>query len=86
VIPHLLQGKQHPETLLKIWARSNGRIKNSGPSESVLWSGATRPPPHRVAISHLLYEKQHPKTLLKIWARSNDRIKKWWLLRTGILV
>jgi len=46
----------------------------------------SRRPPQRVAIPHLLQGKQRPETLLKIWARSNGQIKKFWLLRTRILV
>jgi hypothetical protein len=65
-IPHLLQGKQRLETLLKICARSNRRIKSYGHSELVLRSVATTPPPHRVAIPHLLQGKQRSKTFLKI--------------------
>ena len=34
----LLQGKQPTETPLKIWVRSNGRIKTYGPFQLVLWS------------------------------------------------
>jgi len=36
------------------------------PFEPVLWSRATRPRPHRVAIPHLLQEKQLPETTVKI--------------------
>jgi hypothetical protein len=39
-------------------------IKSYGPFKPVLWSGASRPPPHRVAIPHLLQRKQRPETLL----------------------
>jgi hypothetical protein len=34
-----------------------------GPFEPVLWSRATRPPSHRVALQHLLQGKQRPKLL-----------------------
>ena len=34
----LLQRKQPMETPLKIWARSNGRIKSYGPFQPILWS------------------------------------------------
>ena len=30
-IPKVLQGKRAPETIVKFWARSNGRIKSYGP-------------------------------------------------------
>jgi hypothetical protein len=33
--------------------------------ERVLWSGATIPPPHRVAIPHLLLGKWRPETPVK---------------------
>jgi hypothetical protein len=36
-----------------------------GPFEPVLWSLATRPPPHRVAIQHLLQGKKRPETPVK---------------------
>jgi len=36
------------------------------PFEPVLWSRATRPPPHRVAIPQLLQGKQLPETTVKI--------------------
>ena len=52
----------------------------------VLWSGASRPPPHRVAVPHLLQGKQGLKTLIKFWGRSNCRIKSYGPFRTGTLV
>jgi hypothetical protein len=64
--PHLLEGKRLLKTPVKIEGRSNGRIKSYGHFEPVLWSRATRPPPHRVAIPHVLQEKQLPETPLKI--------------------
>jgi hypothetical protein len=36
------------------------------PFEPVLWSAATRPPTHRVAIPHLLLLKRLPETPVKI--------------------
>jgi hypothetical protein len=36
------------------------------PFEPVLWSAATRPPPHREAIPHLLQGKRLPETPVKI--------------------
>jgi hypothetical protein len=36
------QGKQPSKTPVKIWVRSNGRIKSYGPLEEVLYSGLTR--------------------------------------------
>jgi hypothetical protein len=33
--------------------------------ERVLWSGATIPPPHRVAIPHQILGKQRPETPVK---------------------
>jgi len=78
-IPHLLLGKQRPETPVKFWGRSNNRIKSFGPLEPVLWSRATIPPHHRVAIPHLLLEKHCPETPVKIWWRSNGRIKSMGL-------
>jgi hypothetical protein len=45
---------------------AKGRIKSYGSSEPVLWSRATRPPPHRVAIQHLLQRKQRPETTVKV--------------------
>jgi len=36
------------------------------PFEPVLWSRATRPPPHRVVIQHLLQGNQRPETRVKI--------------------
>jgi hypothetical protein len=61
----------------KIWGRSNGRIKSYCPFEPVLWSGASTPPPPRVAIPHLLQGKQRPETPVKIWVRSKGRIKSY---------
>jgi len=76
-ISHLLQGKQLPETPVKIWGLSNGRIKSYGPFEPVLSSSATSPPLHRVAIPHLLQEKHHPETHVNIYGRSYGRIKSY---------
>jgi hypothetical protein len=47
MLPH---GKQLPETTVKIWERSNGRIKSYNPFELLLWSGETRPLLHWVEI------------------------------------
>jgi len=40
--------KGPPETPIKFWSQSNGRIKSYGPFEPLFWHGSTRPPPHRV--------------------------------------
>jgi len=66
VIPHVLQGKRLPETPVKNYGRSNGRIKSYGPFEPVLWSRATIPPTHGVAIPHVLQGKRLPETPVKI--------------------
>jgi hypothetical protein len=46
----------------KIFRTSNGRIKRYGLLERVLWSRATMPPYHRVAIPHLILGKRLPET------------------------
>jgi hypothetical protein len=43
----------------------NGQIKNYGPFEPLIWSGATRPRPHQESIPHPLLGKQPPKTPIK---------------------
>jgi len=40
-------------------------IESYGPFERVLWSRATIPPHHRVAIPHLLLGKRRPETPVK---------------------
>jgi hypothetical protein len=55
----------------------NGQIKNYGPFEPLIWSGATRPRPHQESIPHPLLGKQPPKTPVKFWSRSNGRIKSY---------
>jgi len=40
--------------------------KKLDPFEKLLWSGATGPPLHRVAIPYLLQGKHPPKTPVKI--------------------
>jgi hypothetical protein len=56
----LLQGKEPPETPLKIWAQYNGRIKSYRPFQLVLWSRRWYDPNghrrHGVAI--LCYSKE----------------------------
>jgi len=49
----------------KSFREINGRIKSYVPFERLQWSGATIPPPHRVAIQHLLQRKQRLETRLK---------------------
>jgi len=44
---------------------SSPSIKSYSPFERVLWSRATIPPLHRVAIPHLLLEKRRPETAVK---------------------
>jgi hypothetical protein len=50
----LLQGKHLPETLVKIWARSNDQIKSYGPFELLVWSSVTKLPfrPRLVPLGH----------------------------------
>jgi hypothetical protein len=57
-----------------------------GAFETVLWSGATRPPPHLVAIPHLLQGKQRPETLLKFWRVIQRSDQKLWPFRMGTMV
>jgi len=49
----------------KILREIHDRIKSYGPFERVLWSWATIPPHHRVAIPYLLLEKRRPETPVK---------------------
>jgi hypothetical protein len=83
-IPHLLQGKQRPNSskILKVIQWSNQKF---GPFEPVRWSGPRRPPPHRVAIPHLLRKTasgNSSKNLREI-QRSDQKLMPF---RTGTLV
>ena len=72
-----LQGKRPPETTVKLWARSNGRIKSYDPFELLYRSGETRPPLQRVGIPWVLQGKRPPETTVKLWARSWSNKKLW---------
>jgi len=68
--------------------RSNGRIKSYGPFQLLFWSGATRPPIHRVGIPSVIQGKRHPETTLKLWVLYNSWIKSYGpfqlLFRCGV--
>jgi len=49
-IPYVIQGKQPPETVVKLGARSNGRIKSYGSFQLLFRSGATWQHLQRVGI------------------------------------
>jgi len=57
-----------------------------GPFEPVLWSGATRLPLHRQAISHLLHGNLRPETPVKNWMAIKRSDRKLGPFRTGSLV
>jgi hypothetical protein len=82
------QGNKPLETPIKIWARSNGRIKSYEPLEPVLlscsWCGLTRCWHCRVAILVRCQGKQPLETPVKIWARSNGWIKSYGRLEPVI--
>jgi len=59
---HPLHAKGHPETPVRVWPRSNGRIKIYGYFKPLLKPGVTRPQNHRVSIPHPPYGKAHPET------------------------
>ena len=67
--------KGHPETPVRVWPPSNGRIKSYGHFEPLLKPGATRPQNHRVSIPHQLSGKGHLETPVRVWPRSKGRIK-----------
>jgi len=69
--------KRPPETTVKLWARSNGRIKSYGPFQLLFRSRATRPPIHRVGIPWVIQWKRPPETTVKLSWRSNGRIKSF---------
>jgi hypothetical protein len=71
------QRKQPPKTHVKIWARSNGRIKSYGPLEPVLYSGPTRHHRCNMAISLRRKGNKPLETPGNIWPRSNGRIKSY---------
>jgi hypothetical protein len=85
MIPHQLYGNGHPETQVKFWSRSNGRVKSYGPFEPLLLPGATGPPHQRVLIPHPLYGKGPPETHVKFGFWSNDGIKSYGLLEPLLL-
>jgi hypothetical protein len=62
----LLQEKQPTETLLKILARSNGRIKSYGPFQLVLWSCRWYDPNghHRRGVGFPRYAKENSQLKL----------------------
>jgi len=65
-IPQPLHGKGYPETPVKDWSRSNGRIASYGPSELSIQPGSTRHHHHRVSISYPLHGKGHLETPVKV--------------------
>jgi hypothetical protein len=67
--------KGPPETPVKFWSRSDGRIKSYRPFEPLLLPAATRPPAHPVSIPHPLYRKRASGNSCKIYSRSNGRVK-----------
>jgi hypothetical protein len=69
--------KGPPETPVKFWSRSNGRIKSYGTFEPLILPAATRPPHQRVSIPHPLYWKGPPETPVKFRSRSNGRINSY---------
>jgi hypothetical protein len=62
----VMQGKRPPKTTVKLWARSNGRIKSYGPIQLLFWSGATRPPIQRLGIPWVIQGKWPPETTVKL--------------------
>src|SRR4030043_425860 len=75
----------HPETLVKLRSRSNGRIKSYGPYEPLLLHGANTVPPHRVSIPNPPYRKRASGNSCKIWIAIQRSDQKLWPLRTVTL-
>jgi len=69
--------KRTPETTVKHWARSNGRIKSYGPFQLLFRSGAKKPPIQGVGIPWVIQGKRSLKTTVKLSWRSNSRIKSY---------
>jgi hypothetical protein len=68
----LLQAKQPTKTPLKIWARSNGRIKSYGPFQPVHWSRQWYDPNglHQHGVGIPYYSKENSlRKLLKKFGR-----------------
>jgi len=61
-----LHGKGHPETLVKVGSRSNGRIECYCPFEASLKQRETRPHHRRVSIPYPLHRKGHPESPVKV--------------------
>jgi hypothetical protein len=83
---HRSDQKLYPyRTSTLVWSDDTSAAPSSGSTstprktadELVLWSAASTPPPHQVAIPKVLLGKHHPKTPVKIWGRSNGRIKSY---------
>jgi len=89
MISYRRQGYKPFETHVKIWVRSNGRIRSYVPIEPVLLCGTcsclTRRCWCRVAILVRRQGKQPLETHIKIWERSNSRITSYVPLEPVLL-